>query len=679
MKASINWLKEYVSCSLSAHEIADKLTMSGLEVQKIEPVEDDVAIEVEITSNRPDWLSHIGIAREIGALTGHSLDYPTITLPDTKETSAAKRIEIADEKACPFYSAVLLEDVTFGDTPAFIKERLAAIGLRSINLPVDLTNYILYEYGQPLHAFDADLIGSRIIIRSALEKEHFLALNDKEYILTPTDLVISDENGAIALAGIMGGHKSEVTTQTKNILLESAYFNPGVIRRTSREHVLSSDSSYRFERRVDPDSVIRASERFVSMMCEYASVKKVSGRMTCGTLPIEKKLISFDSAFIKKTLGIEIEKKHVVRILEHLGLAVEQIDSCRLSISVPTFRADIERPIDVIEEIARIYGYDNIAETFPSIPMKKKIIDPVLQTERDLRDYARAYSLQEIITFSLESRSLYEKFYPALLDQAISLINPSNKELNLMRPTLVHGMLTVIKNNINHGNKDLRFFEIGRRYARSDADAFPREEKVFSMAISGRAFYNWNDHERPVMFHDLKGILQQILSALSIDPVSLRPIDAPLMSDGFHVLAADRLIGCIGLFSQQVLDHYDIAQPVIYSELSIEVLQEARSQHRKFVEFSKYPALFRDLSIILSEEIHAGDVTRCIQAIDPDLIRSVVLFDRYRGKQIQKGLCSLSFAIEFRSDDRTLSHDEIDSLQKRILSALTDEFQAVLR
>jgi phenylalanyl-tRNA synthetase beta chain len=679
MKASINWLKEYIDCDLSARDIADKLTMAGLEVQGIESVGTDESIEVEITSNRPDWLSHIGIAREIGAITGCPLQYPSVSLPERSDKTSPKSIEIHDEHACPFYSAVLLEGVSFGPTPRFIQERLQTVGLRSINLPVDLTNYILYEYGQPLHAFDADLIGSRISIRRATEKEHFVALNEKEYVLTASDLVICDDAGPIALAGIMGGQKSEVSPRTKNILLESAFFSPGVIRKTSREHLISSDSSYRFERRVDPGSVLSASERFISMLVEYGQVEKVSRTLSKGTVPLEKKVISFDCALIKKTLGMPIDPKEVALILEHLGLGVLDKGTAALDVTVPTFRADIERPIDLIEEIARIYGYDNIPETFPSIPMTKKVIDPVLQLERRIREHARSFSLQEIITFSLESRTLYEKFHPALLDTALFLVNPSNKELTLMRPALVHGMLSVIKNNINQGNKDLRFFEIARRYIKPDPSGFPVEEKVMSIALSGRAFYNWHDHERGVLFHDLKGVIEELLVALDVESVSLVSVEAPLMSDGFQLVSSDVMLGCIGVFREQVLAEYDIKQTVLYAELKIEAIEKAQRKNKKFVEFSKYPASFRDLSIIIPEGIHAGDVTETIQALDPALVRSVVLFDRYTGKQIEKGFCSLSFAIEFRSSDRTLSNDEVDDFQGRILSVLSEKFKAVLR
>jgi phenylalanyl-tRNA synthetase beta chain len=678
MKASISWIKDYLDCDLDANQIAERLTMAGLEVQGITSFEKDFVIEVEITSNRPDWLSHIGIAREIGAIIGKNISYPEIHNLSDASHSDIFTVQIEDSKLCPFYSAVLLKDISFGKTPKFIKDRLNAVGTRSINFPVDLSNYILLEYGQPLHAFDFDLLSSTIIVRQAKNGEYFQGINEKEYVLTSENLVISDKKSILALAGIMGGKQSEVSQSTKNILLESAYFNPSSIRKSSRQHVLVSDSSYRFERGVDTKSVLTASDRFVYLFKKYANCKLVTPRLCSGSLLEDRHEVILPYNYITKTIGFDIPSTTVNTILNSLELDITKCNHKEVVVSIPSFRFDLERPIDLVEEVARIFGYENIPETYPHLPMIKKQNDPLLTYIKKIQTISMSLLLNEIITFSLENRHFYETFFPEILERVVSIINPSNKELNVMRPSLLQGMLSVVKNNLNTENKNLKLFEIGRRYKKIENDV-PFEESVCSVCLSGEMFNNWYDHSRLVTFFDLKGMVDQIIRCFNINTVEIKPIQVPFYSEGFQLLYNGNILGCLGKVHKQITDYFDIKEALYYSELSIHNMLKSRCVDNTFKKFSKFPSSYRDISIIVSENVKTQDIMDEIYSQDKKIIKSVILFDRFIGKQIQKGSLSLSFTIDFQSDDRTLSHSEVDSLHKTIIDALSIKFNAVLR
>ena len=503
MNISLNWLKEYISIEKPVNELAHKLTMCGLEIQKISQHEasKDVVLEAEVTTNRPDWLGYIGIAREIGAIMGKKVTYPNESIKIKRVKKNNFDVSIQDNELCPFYSAVLLENIEFGDTPKYIKEYLEAIGIRSINLPVDLSNYVLFEYNQPLHAFDFDKIGNSVIIRRARKGEKFVAINDKEYSLDRNDLVICDENKAIALAGVMGGLQSEVSIKTRNILLESAFFNPVAIRKTSRKLQVMSESSYRFERRIDPMNVVHASNRFVHLLSKHAKIGSISPVITDGALSKKRNKIKLHFAYVNKVLGISIPKTQIKSILNRLEISVVDLKKdVSITLAIPSFRHDLERPIDLIEEIARVYGYDKITETYPVISMNKNKTDKSLSSEDMMRNYALGVGASEIITYTLVNPSFYTLFAPDTLKDAIQIVNPSNKELTHMRPTLFTGMLDVIKTNVHNGQKNIKAFELGRIYVKNSQSKLPREEKRMSIAITGFAFNNWMDHNRPVSF-----------------------------------------------------------------------------------------------------------------------------------------------------------------------------------
>ncbi|MBU1862774.1 MAG: phenylalanine--tRNA ligase subunit beta [Candidatus Omnitrophica bacterium] len=681
MKASLGWLKEYIKVNNSAETIAHKLTMGGLEVQKVIQVREsnDIVFDVEITSNRPDWLSHIGVAREIGGVLGKKIVYPNTVIKQKRITTERVSVSIIARKQCPFYTAVLLENVAFSETPQFIKDRLRAIGVRSINLPVDLTNYVLFEYGQPLHAFDFDAIGNKITVRTARNDEKFTAINEKEYKLSDTDLVISDEKGPIALAGVMGGLHSEVSGRTKNILLESAFFTPSSIRTTSRKYQLTSESSYRFERRVDPQCVVKASDRFISLFLKYASIGKVSKIISVGTCGAKRKTIRLPYDYINKMLGISISSQKVKTVLKNLELKIVKQTANEGVVEIPSFRADLERPIDLVEEIARIYGYDKIPETYPTVTLAKKECDQSLKLENIVRTHAVSLGMNEIITHSIIDPRFYQSLNGDIGNNALTIINPSNKEITVMRTSLIQGMLDVIKTNINHGNGNLKIFELGNVYHKTKKGDLPDEEKIVSFALSGESYNNWLDHSREVNFFDVKGAIEALLSALDVNNVTYEEKVFSFYVNGIVIRVNNNAIGHLGEVGKKSLEYFDIKQKVFYGEISLARLINTIRWERKFNDISKFPSSYRDVSIIIKESVKVGDVAKTIKENGNSIIRKLMLFDQYRGKQITKGNKSLTFSIEYQADNRTLDSEEVEKTHNRIIKALEAHHNATLR
>jgi len=682
MNISCNWLKDYINVPSNINVLAHELTMCGLEIKKILTAKEynDTVLEAEITSNRPDWLGYVGVAREIGAITGERIKYPEEKIKQKREkNNKINNVDIKNLYYCPFYTAVLLEDVENKETPKFIKDRLMSIGVRSVNLPVDISNYVLFEYNQPLHTFDYDKIADSIIVRQANKGEKFQAINSKVYELDNNDLVICDEKGPIAIAGIMGGLQSEVSFNTKNILLESAFFNPVAIRKTSRKLQLVSESSYRFERGVDPEGVIKASNRFIYLLSKYGKIGKISLIIKSGSLTHKKRKISLSFDYVQKVLGMTVPKRKIIEIIKKLDLNVYSIKDDNIVVQIPTFRNDLERPIDLVEEVARIYGYDRIPETYPLISMSKNKLEKSLKCEDLFREYGIAVGASEIITYNLVNPKFYEKFSNDILVKCINITNPSNKELTLMRPSLITGTLDVIKSNVNHSYKNLKIFEVGRIYFKSKNNKLPNEEKRFSISITGEAFNNWLDHKRIVNLFDLKGMIEDILEKINISNISYSPMKSSMLTNGIQILLNSKNIGYIGKVTPDVIEHFDIGQDVFYAEISIDKLLEDVSFDNKYKGFSKYPYSYRDLSIVIDETIKANDITKAIRSSGGTLIKGLMLYDHYKGKQIPNGFKSLTFSIEYQADDRTLSHDDVELTHDRIISVLQNKFNAKLR
>lgn len=682
MKISLDWLRDYVSIRESPEDLAERLTDAGLEVKGVAsvPGSKDRVLEIEITSNRPDWLSHVGVAREISAVTGARLSMPPFRNDIARGVAPKVAIDIENRDLCPYYSATLLEGVQFGASPDFMRARLEAVGMRPINLVVDVTNYVLLEMGQPLHAFDWDRLSpGKILVRRARNGEKIQAISGDEYVLSREHLLIADTRHAVAVAGVMGGLESEVGSRTKNILLESAYFAPVSVRRTSKKLGLVSESSYRFERGVDPLGVDRGRERAIFLIRKYAKhVGRVSVVFKGGKPPVRNQTIALDLSEISRILGMEVPRGRVRRHLVKLGLAIRSKGTRVFSVKVPSFRSDLTRPIDLVEEVARLEGYDRIPETLPSVEPRYHEENLSLSVENRVRDVVLGAGLDEVVTFSLVS----EKFFARLnaVPQATRIINPQNKELTLMRPTLLPSLLEVVQTNFYHASaSEVRIFEIANLYGAESSRDLPKEELTLGMAMSGLMEGHWLNKGRKLSFFDLKGVLEEVLSSLWVEGAALSETTHPFLSHAYACSVRGRTLGTLGQVSQKVKEYYDLAWDVFLGEISLEKLSALASFDRSFRDLPKYPAARRDMAFVVREDVQAQEVMDLVASLNLKPARRVLLIDLYRGAGIASGKKSLAFSVEYRADDHTLTAEEVSHLHDAVTRRVVERFGAELR
>jgi phenylalanyl-tRNA synthetase beta chain len=530
MKVSYNWLKEYIPVKASAAELAEKLTMAGLEVKGIEQKNGDHVYEIEITSNRPDWLCLLGIAYEAQAIYGLKLKVPKTALK--KSPKAAKpSITVEDKKDCPRYVGAIIDGVKVSLSDASIAAKIEAVGMRQVNNAADITNFCMMENGQPLHAFDLDkLEGGRIIVRRARKGEEIVTIDGVKRPLDENILVIADERKPVAIAGIMGGKETEIGFSTKKILLESAYFDPVLIRRGARNLGLSTEASYRFERNVDIGGCLKAAERAAAMImqaCKASSVSLFSDSYAKKQKDIKIKL---SVAGANKVLGTSISAQRCAKMLKGLGLGVKLSGKDALSVSVPSFRRDLKAEIDLVEEIARIYGYENIPETISRIQTwgkgSQKGRDRII--EEAARDVLTGAGLNEVITYSLRCKDPYvQKALGIREEDVLKVQNPLSSESEALRSVLLCGMLDVVSYNVNRKVQDVRIFEFGKSYS-CNGD-IPCENGVLAMAVCGMKRKDWNRKEAFDIF-DIKGIIESLFARLGISGYSFEVKPLPLLS-----------------------------------------------------------------------------------------------------------------------------------------------------
>lgn len=684
MKVSLNWIRDYVKAGTPSEAVADRLTMAGLEVKKIEnlPKTSDCLFEVEVTTNRSDWLSHIGVAREIAAVDNLKMKLPEIHAATSRKMPAGWSLKLKDAQGCPYYTGILLEGVGRAETPAFMRERLESCGLRSISLVVDITNYVLLETGQPLHAFDADLIrGQEVQIRKAVKGEKLIAIDGREYVLESEDLVIADRKGPIALAGIMGGRESEVTQATRSLFLESAFFDPARVRRTSRRLALASDSSYRFERRVDPEGVDFARQRVVYLLNKYAGIREIKSVLHAGEPPQSSRTrLHLTSAFIQNTLGVDIKPSQVTSILTRLGLQVATKAGGGWSVSIPSFRPDLTRPIDLVEEIARIYGYDKIPMTLPgSTPLDTRE-EPEIDLVRRTRCFLAGNGLNETVTFSLIPAGQLER--DKELKKAVFVRNPQNRDFCWLRPTLAVSLLDVARKNFHNGAGRIALFEIANRYEDRGKGKQPQEDLVVGMLLAGLVrTKNWLDDERVVTFYDMKGLVHRYLEAFRLTDCRFERYESVFFQDGRceAVYAGKERIGVLGQVSPGLLNNAGLEETAFYAEIESQKMASKQAEKKVFLEPFRFPAVERDIAVIVREEVKAGAVIGEIQKVNSPLIQNISVFDLFRGGRIPGGYKNLAVRIKYQSNERTLVSEEVSELHKAVADRVASTFQATFQ
>jgi phenylalanyl-tRNA synthetase beta chain len=645
---------------------------------------DDVVFEVAITPNRADALSHVGIARDLSALFNIPLKLPEVKLNESsKPAKSFAEIEIQDAENCPRYIGKVVTNVQIKESPEWLKRKLKSIGSRPINNVVDVTNFILHELGQPLHAFDLDMLsGKKIIVRKAGNDKKFVTLDSKERNLNPDNLMICDAKIPVAIAGVMGGENSEVTTSTKNILIESAYFNPSSVRKTSKQLGMSTDASYRFERGTDPVNTLFAASRAAQLIQETAG-----GEIAQGEIDAYPKELKSTETFVRfnrvdKILGYHIASDQIEKILVNLGFIIKEKSNDKITVIVPSWRHDIEREIDLIEEIARIYGYNKIPEINKiTIALEEKIDQSAFNNK--IREVLNSLGFFEIITNSFLSDSIAVKF-----GKPVSILNPQNSEMAQLRPSLIPGMLYTISKNIKVNEKDLQFFEIGKVFEKVSDSAIQsfndfKETEQLLFAISGNsARSEWYQSDKPFDFSELKGFTQSFLRKL-LPGTNLQvryeksPKDNMLYS--FEILAGDTLLGYGGKLNKEICDIFDIETEVYVFQTNLVDLQKVMLPQRRFTELLKFPKVFRDCAFLVNSEIESDQVVGVIKESCSNLLHNVKLFDIFQSESLGKGKKSLAFQLEFFDRNKTLTEEDIEKDFRNAIKIVQQKFGAQLR
>jgi phenylalanyl-tRNA synthetase beta chain len=638
----------------------------------------DYILSFELTPNRPDCLCAIGIARDIAAITGSPLKRPEIKFREADTPATEKvTIGIADPDACPRYAARVIDKVKVGSSPWWIKQRLMASGMRSINNIVDITNYVMLEYGQPLHAFDYDNFGKpEVLVRRANKGEKFTTLDGIERELNEEVLLITDGEKPVAIGGIMGGEYSEVTEKTKTVLLESAHFNGRVIRRGRKFLNLTSESQDRFERGADPNIVPEALDRAAALIAKLAGGKVLSGRVDSYPTPIEPLELELRPARVNQILATDLSSPQMIDILNRLEFKVTPGKS--LTVTVPTFRPDVTREIDLVEEIARVYGYANIPTRMASggdLVTKKVSSEEFTQ---QLREVIMGQGYFEAVANSIVDPKLVSLLSPGT--ECIEILNPVSEDLKWMRPDLLTGLLAIVKHNLNHRVGSIKLFEIGNTFLPSNEE-LPREKAKIGLALSGRdAGENWTFHPGEFSFYDLSGTIECI-AGLTDKHISYTPASSTVFTTGesFEIKLENETIGVCGKVDDMVLKAVGIKQDVYLAELDFESILSSRRGTIYYQPLPKYPSADRDIAVVVEERVIISDLMSSIRQAGGDFLKKVNLFDVYRGKQVGSGHKSVAFRLVFLDESKTLTDEYIDNVCKEIVYKLEKEHGAKLR
>jgi phenylalanyl-tRNA synthetase beta chain len=657
----------------------------------------DVVFEVGVTPNRPDCLSHLGIAREIASVLGKKLKLPQINLKESKDViSKSAKVIIRDKENCPRYTARVIMGIKVSHSPEWLQKYLSAVGIRPINNIVDITNFVLMETGHPLHAFDYDkLTGHTIIVRRALNGEHFITLDGKGRELKSGMLLICDAEKPIALAGVMGGLNSEISNSTVNLLIESAYFNPQSIRKTSKLLGLSSNASQRFERGADPNNTGDALNRAVQLISEISGGKVLKRQIDVYPKKIKSVNIGVNLTTVNNLLGTSLTSSKVVKLLSKIDLKAKnykkkKAKSEEIIIEVPTFRPDIEREIDVIEEVARLFGYDNI-ETKNKSLIQFSTESQKIEIKDSISNFLVGKGFSEIVTNSLQKMEFVSSLWlpeGRTVDDVVKIQNPISRDMAALRTSLIPSMLEVIRHNIYQQQKNLNLFEFGNVYIRNgtinNEDFVPGyfEKEILIIGKTGLSEHPyWTKKDQKSDIFDIKGIVEDIFSKILLDKYKFipYPVSKALLDEALNIEIDNIVLGCIGKVHKEILKTFDIEQDVIIAELDTMELSKFISNKTKYQPLPVFPMMARDLAFMVDNNIPVSELTDVIKSVGGKLLKSVELFDQYSGDQVEKIKKSCAFTLQFLSEERTLTENEIEQATNRIVHELNQKFNAVLR
>lgn len=647
----------------------------------------DILIEIGLTPNRTDAMCHFGVARDLNAalnvlkIKGEFIQ-PNVDEFENIPTSGKSpiEVEVKNPELAPRYAGIYLENIQVKPSPEWLQERLKTIGLNPINNVVDITNYILHDLGQPLHAFDAEKIADqKIIIQTLPAKTKFKTLDGVERELNGTELMICDKNGGLCMAGVYGGIESGVTDSTTKVFLESAYFNPVSIRKSSKYHGLNTDSSFRFERGVDPNMTIIALKKAVMLLTEYADAKVVGEILDLYPTPIENFKTVLRYHKVDQILGERLHREQIKGILDSLDIQIISESNETLELSIPPYRADVQREIDVIEEILRIYGYNKIKTpekiSFSAVKNEEKnpqrIENAVAQTLISL-------GFHEAMNNSVV-KAEYQSIFSLDENKGVKLINPLSSDLALMRQSMLPSLLENVAYNLNRKNSDLKLFEFGKVYQKANKGY--EENYQLAVLISGfKNKENWANPQVKSNFFTLKGVIFQFLNRIGISDIQEKAVSQPNFSDAIILEVNKKELGILGIVDKKILKKMDVSQDVFFAQLDWEYIVKLASEHKlKYKEISKFPAVRRDLALLIDKNVLYKDLYESTQNLKMDLLKSVQLFDVYEGVKIPAGKKSYAMSFILQNEEKTLSDVEIDGAINELIRNFQKNFQAELR
>ncbi|MBI3839155.1 MAG: phenylalanine--tRNA ligase subunit beta [Planctomycetia bacterium] len=676
MLVSWNWLSQYVTLDMTPAELAERLMMAGLNHEETHQIGDDVAINLEVTSNRPDCLGHLGVAREISVLWNRALKVPPASpRQEATPVGGLAQVRVENPRQCPRYTARVIRGVRVGGSPKWLVSRLATVGVAAINNVVDITNYVLLECGQPLHAFDlAKLAGRRIIVRPARAGENFLAINHKAYTLDETVCVIADDERAVGLGGVMGGAETEVTGRTIELLIESAQFDPLSIRNTARKLNLHSDSSYRFERGVDPEGVDWASRRACELILELAGGELASGAIDVGRQPTPREPIPLRFGQLRRVLGIDIEPKIARRILTALGNRELRTDENHVEVVPPSWRRDLTREIDLVEEVARIHGYEKIPEDV-SVPMATSHRTEMDRVLEKVRQVVTAAGFDEAMTLSVVEEPWSEAFSPWSDAAALRSSMPVLRRADRLRRSLVPSLLGARQTNESLANPVIELFEIAHVYLPRGGAVLPNEELMLGLTSGGD-------------YLATKGVIEGIVAALNPEAeLEVRParhdlLDPPRAAElRVHVGGTrDLVLGYLGEVSGGGLKRFELRGPTTVAEIKLSTLLKIADLVPQYRKLPAFPAVARDLNLVVDERVRWSDVARSVQKAAAPYAESIHFQDVYRdADRLGPDKKSLLFTLVLRSHAGTLTNEEADQIRSRVVEACQTAHGALLR
>jgi phenylalanyl-tRNA synthetase beta chain len=664
--------------------VLDSSVIPGIKAASLFNIENDEVFEIGLTPNRADAMSHLGTARDLRAglmQTGINVEFIT---PSVSNFRVDKRIlkidaDVLDSKLAPRYCGVTISGITVKESPRWIKDRLKAIGINPKNNIVDVTNYVLHELGQPLHAFDASKINGKIIIKTLPTGTKFTTLDEVERSLHEEDLMICDENGPLCIAGVFGGKNSGVTETTTSIFLESAYFNPVSIRKSAKRHQLNTDASFRFERGIDPNITQYALKRAALLIQEVAGGEITSDIVDIYPKKIEDFPVVLNFNNVKKVIGQELSKEIIKNILASLEIKINSVSDAGLGLVIPSYRVDVQREIDVIEEILRVYGYNNIK-------FSDKLNATVSNAPR-----TEDYKVQNVVASQLNSQGFNEMMANSLTtasyiqlsemlkeEHNVIMLNPLSNDLAAMRQSLLFSGLEALSYNINRRNSDLKFFEFGKTYHKLPSGY--EEHKHLTMFITGnRNQESWTNVQKPSDFFLFKGYVNAVLQRLGIQKTQNLPMTSDVFSEGIAIGFGDDILVEYGVVKKSILKHFDIKQEVLYADFNWALVLKLLSNKIKFTEIPKYPEVRRDLSLLLDDSVSFDAIYKLARQTEKSLLKDISLFDVYQGKNLPEGKKSYAVSFTIQDNTKTLTDVQIDKIMGKLQKNLETELGASLR